>query len=60
MTKREKLKQEIQREEARTHCAAGKHMPIEDALVEGTASGVSPRTIPDIIRDTKARLGISG
>ena len=44
-------------EEARADCVAGKSKPLEDALGEGTASGLSPRAIPDIIRDTKARLG---
>jgi len=33
---------------------------LENALAEGAASGLSPRTIPDIIRDTKARLGDGG
>jgi hypothetical protein len=47
-------------EEARADYAAGKSMPLEDALSEGTASGVSPRTIPDIILDIKARLGNPG
>jgi hypothetical protein len=46
-------------EEARTDYTAGKSKPLEDALAEGTASGPSARTIPDIIRDTKARLGNS-
>jgi len=30
---------------------------LADALAEGAARGLSPRAIPDIIRDTKARLG---
>ena len=29
---------------------------LADALTEGAASGPSSRTIPEIIRDTKARL----
>lgn len=33
---------------------------LDDALAEGASSGQSPRTIPDIIRDTKARLGNGG
>ncbi len=44
-------------EEARTDHAAGKSKFLEHALAEGRASGLSPRTILDIIRDTKARLG---
>lgn len=43
-------------EEARADHASGKSKPLEAALAEGTASGPSPRTIPDIILDTKARL----
>ncbi len=46
-------------EEAHADNAAGGSKPLEDALAEGAASGLSPRTIPDIIRDTKARLGNS-
>lgn len=33
---------------------------LADALAEGAASGVSPRRIPDIIRETKARLANGG
>jgi len=33
---------------------------LEDALAEGAASGPSSRTIPEIIRDTKARLANGG
>jgi len=47
-------------EEARADHAAGKNKRLEDALAEGAASGLSPRTISDIIRDTKARLGNRG
>jgi len=47
-------------EEARADHAAGKNKPLEDALAEGAASGLSPRTIPDIILDMKAHLGNSG
>jgi hypothetical protein len=46
--------------EARADHAAGKSKPLGDALAEGAASGLSPRTISDIIRDTKARLGNRG
>lgn len=49
-----------QAEEARADYAAGKSKSLEDALAEGAASGLSPRTIPDIILDTKARLDNSG
>ncbi len=47
-------------EEARADHAAGKSKPLEDVLAGGTASGLSPRTIPDIILDTKARLANGG
>ena len=47
-------------EEARADHAAGKSKSLEDALAEGAASGLSSRTIPDIIRDTKAHIGNSG
>lgn len=33
---------------------------LADALAEGATSGLSPRSIPDIIRDTKARIGDGG
>jgi antitoxin ParD1/3/4 len=33
---------------------------LADALEEGAASGPSARTIPDIIRETKARLAHGG
>lgn len=39
----------IRRDQAARQALAG-------ALAEGAASGASPRTIPDIIRDTNARL----
>jgi hypothetical protein len=60
MTKIDKIDQETQREQSRADCVAGKNQPLEDALAEGAASGLSDRTIPDIIRVTKARVGDRG
>ncbi|HUO88309.1 MAG TPA: type II toxin-antitoxin system ParD family antitoxin [Rhizomicrobium sp.] len=43
----------IRRDQAARHA-------LEEALAEGAASGPSTRTIPEIIRDTKARLANGG